>query len=159
MALRLAVEAVLGDADLDLDAAAVAKILAILNSHAPLGAVDPADENAAKAKALAGDDDQFEELRSLLRSAGMSETDIGGAVAIAERARGLPKNALNGGYGGRAGVGMDSARASTFEERHPEVSCIGGRQAPYRRRKIAQDAASTAGAMSFAERHPEASRF
>lgn len=91
--MRVAVENLLGECNLEVTQ--IAKIMAVLDEHAPLDRVDPDDPNAERAVAIAGDDENAEPLKAFLKEKGVSDEDIVKAMDM------LPRNGIGGNLGGR----------------------------------------------------------
>jgi hypothetical protein len=96
---------------LDIDDEKFGRILELLEKHAPTADQSHSQANAANERPLTGKDDVEEaervgQFRNLLKDRGLSDEDVDSAVDLALGI--LPKNALNGGMGGRLSGAMDS---------------------------------------------------
>jgi hypothetical protein len=149
-AMRVEIENLLGE--LYLDEKQIGRILEVLDKHASFDKLDDDDPNANRARELAGEgDDWLERVKAFCKSKGLSDADIEKALALAKGGAPTVDQPLTAprGFGGALAT---DAGAQSFEERHPEVACIGGREIHRRQREIAHDASG------FARRHPEVAR-
>lgn len=151
--LRQDIEMLLGE--LDLGEIEIAKILAVLDEHAPLGRLDDADPHAERARELAGDDDEEErrnKLLKFLRGTGISDEDCARAMGM------LPKPATGAmDRRPRRTSGSDDG----FFERYPGARAIEpgpSGMAFDRRRKAPAPSELEADLRDFYGRFPQAER-
>ena len=104
--LRVALEQIMPK--LGLNERATGKLLELLDEHCPMDRLDDDHPNKERAAAIAGNDEGDErrgKIGAFLRSKGLNESNVERALEIIDGANDmLPKNAMNGGFGGAIGA-------------------------------------------------------
>ena len=133
----------------------IAKILEVLDKHAPFDRLDDNDPHAERARELAGDDEPVEKLRAFLRNAGLTDDDIDEGLRRATAGRATDRRNATGAFDRH--LAMDAAAAASFAAFYPDSARIISDGAVADHRPLARNETREE-RKSFEKMYPDAAR-